>query len=908
VEPIDRLRALGADPRERAPWLLCGDSSRVQGWKLHVTTTPARLDATLAAVVPELLRAQTPFKVARDVGVLAHLNEGAYGATQVGKALTVYPHDDDRAGALAERLAELTASLPGPAVPSDVHVGGAVYARYGGFNPVVERDRLGQLGLFIRAPDGRLVRDAYAVPFERPAWAPALFEPAPPAPSAPLLGPGYRVLDVLKAHAKGSTLLALDMRAPERVAPWVLKEGRAHTMADALGRDVRDRLRAQERLARRLAGSGLLPGVEPYFEVRGHGYLPVAFVPGHDLFADLHGGIALLAGADRALQLARLAQLGDKVLALHRAGIVHRDLAPGNVRVDRDGAVWLLDWELAWALDDPAPPFTKGTPGFMSPQQEADGPASRADDVFALGALLVCGFGGVDPRRLLHVPDGERAQRLAMLMRVEADVAAFATACMAPEPGRRPEMAAVAERLDAWATRAQPPRATMPTAQARAAVERVLAAAPAGLLHGTLQSPDGLWLSHAFDRARIDFGSEPERHRSANRGVAGPVYALARLARAGVIAEALRAAAPARVEQAIDWLLAHEPTADDQLPGLHFGEAGVAVAIAEAVRAGLCPPGDWLIPYLEEALSGPLDWPDVTHGAAGQGFAALLCAPELGAARALELSARCADWLIAAQDADGGWTMPDGVDGMSGTRLHGFAHGGAGVVCFLAQHAAASGDAAAAEAAARGFAWLAHGADVARDGHGRAAATWTNTEGEPERWSWWCHGAPGIALAFLRLAELSGGDAAAVAWAQAAMRSWDVRRSPSSNLSQCHGLSGLGEVCLEAERVLGPGWRAGADHVAERLAALARVDGDLGATWLVEDPYVPTADLMVGCGGVALFLARWAAPTGAVGLPLMPPLPAGAPVEVGRRIAAALPPLPADAAASPARAPRPVGV
>ena len=51
--------------------------------------------------------------------------------------------------------------------------------------------------------------------------------------------------------------------------------------------------------------------------------------------------------------------------------------------------------------------------------------------------------------------------------------------------------------------------------------------------------------------------------------------------------------------------LPHPPTADDQLPGLHFGEAGVALAVAEAVAAGSIGRGPWPELYLVEALSAP---------------------------------------------------------------------------------------------------------------------------------------------------------------------------------------------------------------------------------------------------------------------------------------------------------------
>ena len=80
-----------------------------------------------------------------------------------------------------------------------------------------------------------------------------------------------------------------------------------------------------------------------------------------------------------------------------------------------------------------------------------------------------------------------------------------------------------------------------------------------------------------------------------------------------------------RARNAVGWLLDRTPTADLGLPGLYFGEAGVALAIHEARRAGLVSDPNGAIGSVRAQLDGPLDWPDLTHGAAGQGIAALMC-------------------------------------------------------------------------------------------------------------------------------------------------------------------------------------------------------------------------------------------------------------------------------------------
>lgn len=90
-------------------------------------------------------------------------------------------------------------------------------------------------------------------------------------------------------------------------------------------------------------------------------------------------------------------------------------------------------------------------------------------------------------------------------------------------------------------------------------------------------------------------------------------------------------------------------------------------------------------------------------------------------------------------------------------------------------------------------------------------------------------------------------------------------------MSQCHGLSGLGEILLDAHNILGEReWLDRARVIGSLLAQLAR-EAPNGASWLVENPFQPTPDLMIGCAGVVHFLARLSSgPDPTFRFPLMP--------------------------------------
>jgi len=99
---------------------------------------------------------------------------------------------------------------------------------------------------------------------------------------------------------------------------------------------------------------------------------------------------------ERAVRL--FERLARSLHRAHEAGVVHRDVKPGNVMVARNGRPVLLDFGLAGVLDESLPTFTRtgdvfGTPAYMAPEQLApeSGQGRRVDrrsDVYALGATL----------------------------------------------------------------------------------------------------------------------------------------------------------------------------------------------------------------------------------------------------------------------------------------------------------------------------------------------------------------------------------------------------------------------------------------------------------------------------------------------------------------------------------------
>lgn len=272
----------------------------------------------------------------------------------------------------------------------------------------------------------------------------------------PVIGPDYLLAGRYRLDSKlggggmGAVWLASDTLLSRKVA--VKQATSTADLSPEAAREIRERAMREGRMAAQLNNPHAIAMHDVALDA-GEPWLIMEYLPARSLAMALN--IAEALPPDEVIQIG--AQIADALVAAHAAGIVHRDIKPGNILVaDRGGALGMVkisDFGISRAKTDTHEENSAvitGTPAYFAPEVARGGDPTEASDVFSLGATLYTATEG-------QPPFGIDADSIALLHRVaggriipprkSGPMTATLLHMLEPDPARRPTMEEVRARF-----------------------------------------------------------------------------------------------------------------------------------------------------------------------------------------------------------------------------------------------------------------------------------------------------------------------------------------------------------------------------------------------------------------------------------------------------------------------------
>ncbi len=260
------------------------------------------------------------------------------------------------------------------------------------------------------------------------------------------VGP-YRVVGALGEGGVGRVYQAVSPKG-ERVAIKVLAE--KESIADPL---LRARFEREMRALEKISDAAVVPFLDSGSDAALGPYLVMGLVEGKTL-GELGRGKKLCPEAVLLLVHA----LAGGVLAIHRAGLVHRDLKPDNVIVTPQGKVVIVDFGLAISGESSrhtAIGTVAGSVPYMSPEQIEGKDLTTATDVWSLGVIAHELLAGKRPfqrssqsEEVAAILAGSHPKTATVDRRVAPEIAALVDQCLAPNASDRPAAETLRGRIE----------------------------------------------------------------------------------------------------------------------------------------------------------------------------------------------------------------------------------------------------------------------------------------------------------------------------------------------------------------------------------------------------------------------------------------------------------------------------
>jgi hypothetical protein len=254
-----------------------------------------------------------------------------------------------------------------------------------------------------------------------------------------LLGGRYRVIGLLGRGGMGEVYRATDLTLGQSVALKFLPPEASENPR------LLERFHGEVRVARMVSHPNICR-VYDIGVVDGSPFISMDYVDGEDL-ASLLTRIGRLP-ADKAIETAR--KLCAGLAAAHDRDVIHRDLKPQNIMMNKRGEVIIMDFGLAAIADQlSGAEVRNGTPAYMAPEQLRGDAVSARSDIYSLGLVLYEVFTGKRPsagaksvQQLIDLQEsGQLTSMTSIAAEIDPAVEKAIRRCLDPDPAKRPSSA-----------------------------------------------------------------------------------------------------------------------------------------------------------------------------------------------------------------------------------------------------------------------------------------------------------------------------------------------------------------------------------------------------------------------------------------------------------------------------------
>ncbi|UOE50908.1 hypothetical protein MTO98_07430 [Mucilaginibacter sp. SMC90] len=831
------------------PYLIAGAFNEIETWLIHITVVRQQFDQLIRPLLAFLKPIAVSFAIPANADHHSTILDGRSGFSLTGKVITIYATTLEQTILIVRHLCTMTKSIIGPSMPCAYHLTDTIGISYGAlFTQNDDRTTIGSTfyGSAI-ADELKQIIDTNNI-----AWPFQGIRPLVSFKQPRLLNKQYIPVETFKKDPKGNVFKALKINRIFDMQWCVVKQGRKYQSFDNSGRDAKDRLSWQFGIHKQFESKNILPKAIAYFELYGDAFFVMDYKESISLTEKAvqlsEGNTWRAMPAERKREmLSYLLQVINILGQFHDEGFAHRDVTPANFIVSETGQVFAIDIELCYNLrtQSPNPPFTLGTPGFMSPAQENGHAPSLKDDIFSVGALLISVLTSVLPNKL-NAKDLTQLKTTLYYFIDSPALVHVIIGCLVEDPTHRPTLAEIRDVLDlcdtVLLTTTDPiPVSTPPLAHKSSVI----------IVNDAFQSLSNVIFGNRTkisEKALVvntDLNGKPDHNGFTLIKTPG----FAELAVLAIYHHRASATFNAKFISHIQSWLAQIITIE--LPDLEL-------QILATALSQIKPGTELLLDLMGKVIPAPenndtVTLPGISGGIAGRGLKLLYLTDQQCPGPDLQQLTDLVRHLTEIQNIDGSWTITSESSGKKTFKVIGFSHGVAGIIYFLLNYYARFKSDNLRVRTEASLKWL-----IKQRRSDKGKMTWPVSAENQTVDPWLEHGFSGVALTFIKAYEVLGHSIYREIAEE--VLAYHPLHITSNYCAFGNGLSGLGEIYLEAKRVFGnEEWQFRASIIRDTLLNSCFRDDNV-CYWLDGTQLNPTPDFWTGNAGILHFLHRFEYP------------------------------------------------